>query len=142
MIQMTIRGFRLATILLSGYWCLLFIATHIPKPPSIHVQHIDKVFHFLAYAGLAFLLAWSLPTIPRHRILNILLAAFIAMSYGVIDECLQIPVGRTADFYDWLADSLGAVSGLIAYGLMRWWLTKCGRSRTIPSPTTLEALPG
>ncbi len=142
MIQMTIRGFRLATLLLAAYWCLLFIATHIPKPPSVHVQHVDKVFHFFAYAGLAFLLAWSLPTIPRHRILNILLAALISISYGVIDECLQIPVGRTADFYDWFADSIGAVSGLIAYGMMRWWLTKRGKSRPTLRPTTLEALPG
>jgi VanZ family protein len=139
MIQMTIRGFRLATLSLVAYWCLLFIATHIPKPPSIHVQHIDKVFHFAAYAGLAFLLAWSLPTIPGHRYLNILLAALIAMSYGVIDECLQIPVGRTADFYDWIADSAGAIFGLITYAIMRSWLTTRGKSRLAPSPTTLEA---
>jgi len=142
MIQMTIRGLRLATILLAVYWCLLFVATHIPKPPSLHVQHIDKVFHFLAYAGLAFLLAWSLPTIPHHPILNILLAAFISISYGVVDECLQIPVGRTADILDWIADSIGAVSGLAAYGLMRWWLMKRGKSQPAPQTTTLEALPG
>ena len=140
MIQMTIRGFRLATVLLSGYWCLLFIATHIPKPPSIHFQHADKIFHFLAYAGLAFLLAWSLPTNHRHRYLNVLLAALIAMSYGVIDECLQIPVGRTADFYDWMADSVGAIAGLTAYGIMRWWILKRDKSQPVLSSTTLEAL--
>lgn len=142
MVQMTIRGFRIATILLAAYWCLLFIATHIPKAPSLHIQHIDKVFHFLAYAGLAFLLAWSLPTIPNHPILNILLAAFISISYGVVDECLQIPVGRTADILDWIADSVGAVSGLMAYGILRRWLMKRGKSQPVPQTTTLEALPG
>ncbi len=142
MIQMTIRGFRLATLLLTAYWCMLFIATHIPKPPSLHVQHIDKVFHFLAYAGLAFLLAWSLPTIPNHPILNILLAAFISISYGVVDECLQIPVGRTADVFDWIADSIGAVSGLAAYGSMRWWLMMRGKSRPAQRTTTLKVQPG
>jgi VanZ family protein len=142
MVQMTIRGFRLATILLTTYWCLLFIATHIPKPPSLHVQHIDKVFHFAAYAGLAFLLAWSLPTIPNHPLLNVLLAAFVSISYGVVDECLQIPVGRTADILDWIADSIGAVSGLCAYAVLRCWLMKRGKSQPTRRTTTLEALPG
>ncbi len=140
MIQTTIRGVRLATILLFGYWCLLFIATHIPIGPTLHTHHADKVLHFTAYAGLAFLLAWALPTVPRHRMINVLLAAFLAMAYGIADECLQIPVGRTADFYDWLADSFGAIFGLINYILLRWQLTKRGRYQPTPSPTTLEGL--
>jgi VanZ family protein len=74
--------------------------------------------------------------------LNVLLAAFVSISYGVIDECLQIPVGRTADILDWIADSVGAVSGLLAYAVMRCWLMRRGKSRPAQQTTTLEALPG
>jgi len=140
MIQTTIRGVRLATIFLIAYWCLLFTATHIPKGPGIRIQHADKVFHMASYAGLAFLLAWAIPTIPRHKMLNILLAGFFAISYGVMDEVSQIPVGRHADFYDWLADSIGTIVGLTAYALLRMQIIRRGKSQPTPSTKTLEAL--
>ena len=33
--------------------------------------------------------------------------------YGVVDELLQTPVGRTADVKDWFADVAGAVIGIV-----------------------------
>ncbi|MDZ4853136.1 MAG: VanZ family protein [Pirellulaceae bacterium] len=140
MIQSTIRGVRLATILLCGYWCLLFIATHLPKSVVVSFRYSDKLLHFTAYAGLAFLLAWALPTVPKHKRLNILMAGFLAISYGVMDEISQTPVGRQADIMDWVADSCGAIVGLTFYAILRWQIVKRGRSRQAPSTTTLEAL--
>lgn len=140
MIQTTIRGVRLATIVLAAYWSLIFIATHIPKPPGISIPHLDKLVHLLAYSGLSFLLSWALPTIPRHKLLNVFLAGLLAVTYGVIDEYSQIPVGRQADFFDWVADSAGTILGLTIYVVARWQIVKRGKSQPVPSPRTLEAL--
>lgn len=140
MIQATIRGVRLATILLATYWCLLFTATHIPKVPGVRMQHADKVFHMLSYTGLAFLLAWAIPTIPRHRMLNVLMAGLFAIAYGIFDEFSQIPFGRHADIFDWVADSVGVFAGLIAYAVLRRQIVKRGKSQPTRSTKTLEAL--
>ncbi len=140
MIQATIRGVRLATILLASYWFLLFVATHMPKAPTVRIHYADKIFHFGAYAGLAFLLAWAIPNSSRYRFAHVCLAALLAISYGAIDECLQIPVGRTAEFQDWLADALGAIVGVLCYGVTRWQLIRLGIFQPIPSTKTLPAL--
>ena len=140
MIQATIRGVRLATILLAAYWCLLFTATHIPKVPGVRLQHADKVFHMVAYTGLAFLLAWAIPTIPRYRMLNVLMAGLFATTYGIFDEFSQIPFGRQADIFDWVADSIGVFVGLMAYAVVRWQIVKRGKSLPTRSTKTLEVL--
>lgn len=140
MIQATIRGVRLATILLVAYWCLLFTATHIPKVPGVRIQHADKVFHMVSYAGLAFLLAWAVPTMARHKLLNVLLASLLAITYGVVDEYSQIPFGRQADIYDWVADIVGVMVGLAIYATARWQIVKRSKPQAVLSTTTLKAL--
>ncbi len=80
----------------------------------------DKAAHFLGYAGLAFLTAavalrrsrWS-----RGAALGLLAGL---MAYGLIDEFLQIPIpGRSADVWDWVADSLGAATGIGMFRLVQ-----------------------
>ncbi|MBI3866143.1 MAG: VanZ family protein [Planctomycetia bacterium] len=101
------------TILLSAYWLALFTATHIPYVPrELDLPGGDKSQHLVAYAGLAFLLAlrqWygSSPTWKRAWTVLGIVAV-----YGIVDELTQIPVGRTAEVLDWLADVAGAVGGL------------------------------
>ncbi len=115
MVQLAIRGFRVASLLLAGYWLLLFVATHIPKPPALRMQHSDKVMHLVAYAGLAFLLCWAFPKDVKKPRAHLWAAWFVAVCYGAMDELSQIPVGRHADVWDWCADSVGALIGLLAY---------------------------
>lgn len=79
----------------------------------------DKVLHVGAFAGLAFLMAWAIPTNMRKLYKNTLLAAFVAIVYAGLDELLQIPVGRTADWSDFYADCFGIGIGLLAYTLAR-----------------------
>jgi hypothetical protein len=47
------------------------------------------------------------------------LAGLLAILYGAMDELTQIPVGRTADWKDFLADVIGVVFGLFCYALCR-----------------------
>ena len=104
-------------LLLPAYWLLIFVATHLPPQnlPHIHAGlNSDKLQHFVAYAGLAFLLttAWRLKREFRWReLLGVLLVVTV---YGALDEVTQAYVGRTMDIRDWIADCLGATTGIVA----------------------------
>jgi VanZ family protein len=41
------------------------------------------------------------------------------MAFGLLDEATQPLTGRDFDWFDWLADILGAVTGLIVYEALR-----------------------
>ena len=119
MVQATIQGLRLATLVLIGYWGVIFIATHIPKGQMPDISKSDKLMHMIAFAGLAFLLAWAFPKESKRPYAHLIGAWIVACAYGAVDELSQIPVGRHADVRDWIADSIGAVLGLIAYMIAR-----------------------
>ncbi len=114
---------RIATICLSLYWLAIFVATHLPKSSLPRLHGSDKLYHLMAFSGLAFLLAWALPVKSRLRHLNTVL--IIAVLYAGLDEFTQqfIP-GRTGDIRDWMADVLGVCLGLLAYSLLRAALTR------------------
>ena len=121
----TIYGLRWAIIALSVYWVLLFIGTHIPARHLVQIRANDKFLHAGAFAGLSFLLAWAIPT-RKVRSINVLIALFVTIVYAGIDELLQIPVGRTADWLDFYADIAGITMGLSIYILGRAILTASG----------------
>ena len=115
----TVYGLRWAVLLLMLYWIALFIGTHIPIGALMHQVRVnDKWVHALAFSGLSFLLAWAIPT-RENRWINVLLALVTCVFYAALDEILQIPVGRTADWMDFLADILGVIMGLSTYVLGR-----------------------
>lgn len=100
------------------YGIALFVSTHLPprvaKALTADLSIWDKLAHFVAYAGLATLVALSWSTLRAiHR--RELLAAAIALAVlGALDEWTQqLPgVNRHADVMDWVADILGVLCGL------------------------------
>lgn len=74
----------------------------------------DKIVHFLFY--FFFVIFWGLAKKQNHsnRKYNLLIFIF-AMSYGLIIEVLQATLTNTrqADFYDFLANTMGAFVGLV-----------------------------
>ncbi len=122
--QATINGLRIAIVALSGYWLVLFICTHLPPSALPPLRVNDKLIHACAFAGLAFLIAWAVPTKKTHLHYNTVIAALIAIVYAAFDELLQIPVGRTADWLDFSADCFGILIGIIFYTLARAALLK------------------
>ncbi len=116
----TINGIRMAIVALVFYWVLLFIGTHLPADRIfIPLRLSDKVLHAIAFAGLSFLIAWAVPTNEAKLHQNTLVAALIAVVYAALDELLQIPVGRTADWLDFAADCVGVCIGLGSYTFVR-----------------------
>ncbi len=101
----------LPSILYAG---LIFYGSHQPSlfPPSYGFE--DKLLHFAVYAGFGALVAFA---VPRHRIRFAFLAALL---YGFSDELHQFFVpGRQTEFLDWVADSVGGLTGGFLYEAIR-----------------------
>ena len=134
MMKTTVYGVRIATVLLVIYWLALFTGTHVPKVPMPHINNFDKVVHCSAFAVLAFLVAWAIPTRIDRAQWNVLIAAIVCVTYAAVDELSQMPVGRTADVYDWFADVLGTLLGLTTYLFSRAWLWRRQQYSPIRQP--------
>ncbi len=115
----TLLGIRIAIFVLVCYWVALFIGTHLPPRMVSSLHASDKLLHTIAFAGLAFFLAWALPTVSNRQWYNVGCAYGIGALYAGFDELSQIPVGRTADWYDFIADQFGLVIGLGIYAILR-----------------------
>jgi VanZ family protein len=113
----------LAALLL--YWPAIFIGTHIPQFPQWagQIPVSDKVLHFVAYLFLSFLLWFAVnPDKKVHwRKPAAWIILFAVVWYGVIDEWLQMYVGRNADVRDFFADLAGAITGLLILTFVNFW---------------------
>ncbi|MEM7263575.1 MAG: VanZ family protein [Planctomycetota bacterium] len=99
-------------VLYSGFIFYMSSREVLPRMPRF--PHADKVFHCGAYCAWALTCAtavyrsrpsWSLRSIA-------LVAALSGAAYGITDEIHQAYVpGRSADVWDWAADSVGASLG-------------------------------
>ncbi len=106
------------------FWLALIVSTHVPPEiPAIPIHGWDKLAHFSAYAGLAGLAAmnWQLAggqlTLRHFRWIWIAVVLF-----GVVDELTQPAFHRDASVYDWIADAIGAATGIVVFVLVRSWV--------------------
>jgi hypothetical protein len=118
-----------AGLLLLGYWAAAFTLTHLPMRgggPLFGIPHADKFVHLGLYAGLSGLLSVWFGV--RHRIGGAVAVAVVVLfalaAYAAFDELSQIPVGRTADMQDWLADLAGINLGLCGFFALRGWVRR------------------
>ncbi len=117
--------------LLGLYWLALFVGTHIPV--TLKGGHgSDKVLHFLAYAGLAFLMSLVVGgRRPTWR--TFVLVLVVTLTYAGFDEFSQLLVGRHCDFWDWVADFVGVGLGLFGYWVVaviyQFWLLAGNRPK-------------
>ena len=105
---------RAATVVLAVYWLTLVTATHWPLrflPRDKPLLASDKLLHFSAYAGLAFLLSLVVylrrPSSLGLSLGKVACVWVVVVVSGLCDEFTQPLVGRDFEWYDWLADSVG-----------------------------------
>jgi VanZ family protein len=136
-VSLLMSTMRFASIVLLGYWALIFIGTHLPSARMPHLHASDKLYHFVAFAGLSFLLCWAIPSSRVSWGKILLFAALIATTYAVLDELTQqfIP-GRSCDIWDVCADTVGVVLGLIAYSIARLIVGRMKWAQRILAPNT------
>ena len=94
---------------------VILFGTSLPQEAvPIQTSKIDKILHFSIYTVFSYLLTRQISEITT-RWRAALIAVVFAMVFGALDEWHQrfIP-GRSTEFADWQADSLGAVVGALA----------------------------
>lgn len=104
----------------AALWLLLVTAAllmpHIPAPPG-GIVGLDKGVHFVLFLVLALLWkrAWGARPGASRRVLA------AGLAYGALTEALQylLPIGRSAELLDLLADAAGLLAGLAAAAAWR-----------------------
>ena len=88
----------------------------LDQPPPAP-EGSDKLVHFIAFAALAFPLAYT----GRFGLPPVFIGASV---YGGAIELIQPSFNRSADVNDWIADIVGVVLG-IGCGLLYRRLRRC-----------------
>jgi VanZ family protein len=107
---------RLPAVFAAALIWFLSSQSILPKPKGI--LGFDKLQHLLAFAVLTGAVClW----VPRKKwkarsLFFMMIAAAIGSAYGIIDEVHQFFVpGRDCNVWDWIADTLGAFAGALAW---------------------------
>ena len=85
----------------------------LPEAPR-HVRlfmGMDKVQHWIAYAGLGFLVLLTIHSRQRALVFYFALSVFSCTMYGGLIEILQGFTGRTPETADFFVNMFGAASG-------------------------------
>lgn len=99
------------------YLCCLMPADDMPRIEWNFIIEKDKVVHFLMYLGLAGVASFNYIYDKKGHIIIlklIIFAILIPVLYGGLIEILQAKFfpERSGDWYDFLADILGALASL------------------------------
>lgn len=106
-------------------WMLSSQALTIALIESVPLQ--DKGVHFLEYGALGFFMAHAAHVSWPGRPRRYLIAAWLSLGLGLVDELHQVYVpGRSGDAADLAADALGIMLAVLVYSLVRQLL---GRRR-------------
>jgi VanZ family protein len=101
---------------------------HLDTLPEVGFMPTDKLLHTLAFGGLALLLAraahWLRPAVSISK--KLLSAGLGSSLLGLLLEICQAFVPyRSADPWDWVADTVGAVlAGSLAFALLHYWVPR------------------
>ncbi|MGE0086522.1 MAG: VanZ family protein [Desulfococcaceae bacterium] len=104
------------------YCLLIYVQSEFPSPFRLpkSLPQGDKLLHFAGYALLGFLFFRAFhASLPRKSTVFIVCISILASAvYGAADEFHQSFVRyRTSDIMDFMADMMGAVTGVWAYCL-------------------------
>lgn len=104
------------------WWVFIVVATSWPSSgiPSVSIDGVDKVVHFILYGVFTFLLYnflfWGL---RRSYRFSAIVSGFVAIVFGILNELYQPLVGRGCSIYDVYANSAGALTALLFVSLYR-----------------------
>lgn len=100
-------------------WVLLVTVLSLfdfdPNDEGIPIPYLDKLVHFVFYLLFVILggLMWQSGKPMPATLKKTILWVVIAVLYGLLMEALQdlLPIDRSAEIFDVLANTLGAVMG-------------------------------
>lgn len=126
------------------YLCCMFAPSEVDI--DVEVPHFDKVVHYFMYFGLTGISAiyYIYDKKGNIDIKKLIIGAFlIPIIYGGLIEVIQdnFIEGRGGDWYDFWADTLGSVSGLLVAFRYRDLLlikSKSSDEKNIPPHTSVS----
>lgn len=86
--------------------------------PEVDVPLADKWVHFIFFGGFTFTWLCSRPVLQVRWLITI---GVIAIAFGSFIEIMQgvlTFLGRASEFMDAVADSIGAVLGILLFALL------------------------
>ena len=96
---------------------------YVPKVQSLHdLLEFDKLVHILLFTGLVFLALRSFVTQYRtnsQRLLYVVIVITAIATGGVTELMQQYILGRQGSLYDFGADALGCLIGMVLFNLMK-----------------------
>jgi VanZ family protein len=98
-------------------WASLIKVKDIDEFPNIVIPCFDKILHLVVYAILAFLLMLESKFTKLELSKRVARIFVLSVLFGGIIEVLQnyVPTGRNTDIFDFLANFIGVIIGLIAF---------------------------
>ncbi|MGC6456702.1 MAG: VanZ family protein [Coraliomargaritaceae bacterium] len=106
---------RVLPLLLAGTIILASSTSKLATPDLGLSFSPDKLAHFLLFGLLATLILRN-PEFLQARWKGALTALALVTLFGAFDEYRQsLTPGRMVEFNDWLADTLGALTAVLAY---------------------------
>jgi VanZ family protein len=104
-----------------NYLGIIIILSLMPAedvPQIALFEGVDKLVHLSMYLGFTWLLCWSLHSGNKTFINYIVI--ILTICWGILMEVFQLIMhfGRAFEWLDILANSIGAIIGVIIYNLM------------------------
>ena len=101
---------------------IFHLSSELEPMPEVTTYFWDKLLHTVEYGGLAMLFCRALTGEGLTWLVAAVVAIGLTSVYGVTDEYHQLFVPlRSPDIHDWMADTLGAGIGAVAYIVALIW---------------------
>jgi glycopeptide antibiotics resistance protein len=83
-------------------------------------SNADKIIHLCMHGVMSFLLAWNIQP-EKWTSKKALVLIFATILYGIVIEVTQelMNLGRSFDYFDIMANSLGVLLGLTGYFILK-----------------------
>lgn len=106
--------------LLSILWTMIILflsLAKMPKTPDLErtIPHLDKIVHFSMYFIYTFILLFESTNNKKKN--TTLIVMLYAIFFGILMEIMQANIFtyRSGDMYDFVANTVGAVSSFVTY---------------------------
>lgn len=102
------------------------INSRLPAPPFDvpPVISSDKLLHFFGFLVYFLISAKCFGILRGKENFSLIIPAAYCIIFGALDEYHQSFTGRSADVFDFIADTLGVFAGVLVFGYFRVILNK------------------
>ena len=107
------------------FYICLSPSEEIPKTKIFEIPYFDKIVHFGIYFVFSLIFTIILESKKKNHQNIYIFNVSMTILFGGLIEILQhyLPIERSADFYDFMADLFGTIAAVVIYlntKLLKW----------------------